>query len=45
MNFNTNASPFNMPELAFKYGYPIFWAVALIVGGGLLWYFRRKKWL
>jgi magnesium transporter len=44
MNFDTEASPFNMPELGMRYGYPLFWLAALVVGGGLLWYFRRKRW-
>ena len=33
------------PELSFKYSYFIFWGVVLIIGLGLLLYFRRKKWL
>jgi len=45
MNFDTGASPFNLPELGFKYGYIGFWCAAVAVGGGLLWFFRRKKWL
>jgi len=34
-----------MPELKYKYAYGIFWLVILLVGGGLLLYFKRKKWL
>lgn len=34
-----------IPELSFKYAYPIFWIIVLITGTGLLVYFRRKKWL
>ena len=45
MNFNTEAGPLNMPELAFRYGYISFWVVAVTVGVGLLWYFRRKDWI
>lgn len=45
MNFDTGISPFNMPELGLRYGYPIFWLVVLLVGGGLFWYFRRKDWI
>ena len=33
------------PELTFKYSYFIFWGVVLIIGIGLLIYFKRKKWL
>lgn len=32
------------PELGFKYGYPIFWGVVVLVTLGLLFMFRRKKW-
>jgi magnesium transporter len=34
-----------MPELHFKYSYPIFWTVSILVVMGLLYYFRRKRWL
>ncbi len=33
-----------MPELEWHWGYPIFWAVMLGIGGGMLYYFRRRKW-
>ncbi len=45
MNFDMNAGPFNMPELSYKYGYLIFWGISLLTGGGLVFFFRRKKWL
>ena len=45
MNFNTSSSPYNMPELGFRFGYIMFWVVVAVVAGGLLWFFRRKKWL
>ncbi|GAA0712417.1 magnesium/cobalt transporter CorA [Aquimarina litoralis] len=35
----------NIPELKFKYGYYIFWAVLLLIFIALLMYFKRKKWL
>ncbi|MGD2033845.1 MAG: magnesium/cobalt transporter CorA [Bacteroidales bacterium] len=34
-----------IPELGFKYSYPIFWGVVFIIGGGLFFYFKKKKWL
>jgi magnesium transporter len=45
MNFDHAVSPFNMPELTARYGYPLFWLTVLVVGGGLLLFFRKKKWL
>ncbi|MFH2202314.1 MAG: magnesium/cobalt transporter CorA [Elusimicrobiota bacterium] len=34
-----------MPELKLRWGYPMFWAAVLLVGGGLAAYFKRKGWL
>jgi magnesium transporter len=34
-----------MPELTVWYGYPAAVAVMAIIAGGLLLYFRRKKWI
>ncbi|MEZ5360570.1 MAG: magnesium/cobalt transporter CorA [Candidatus Zixiibacteriota bacterium] len=45
MNFDTGISPFNLPELGMRFGYPFFWAIVISVAGSLLWYFRRKDWL
>jgi magnesium transporter len=45
MNFNTRASPWNMPELNAYYGYPATWAVLLVVTLGMVYYFWRKGWL
>ncbi|RJS94326.1 magnesium/cobalt transporter CorA [Salinisphaera sp. Q1T1-3] len=44
MNFDTH-SPWNMPELSYRYGYPLLLGVmgALVVG--MLVYFRRKQWI
>jgi magnesium transporter len=45
MNFHTEASPWNMPELNWRYGYfSVLGLMALIVLL-MLWYFRRKGWL
>ncbi|KPL23058.1 MAG: hypothetical protein AMS23_07120 [Bacteroides sp. SM1_62] len=38
MNFET------MPELGWKWGYPYFWVIILLVGSGFLLYFKRRKW-
>lgn len=45
MNFDPEASPWNMPELGSRYGYPVALAAMLTVAGGFLWYFYRKGWL
>ena len=44
MNFDT-ARPWNMPELTYRYGYPVFWLVVIALVAAMLWWFRRKKWL
>jgi magnesium transporter len=45
MNFDTDISILNMPELGLPFGYILFWGLAIAVAGGLVWFFRRKKWL
>lgn len=45
MNFDPKASPWNMPELAWYWGYPVALALMLVVALGLLAYFRHKGWL
>ncbi|MCV0394754.1 MAG: magnesium/cobalt transporter CorA [Rhizobiaceae bacterium] len=44
MNFDT-ASPWNMPELGFRYGYPAALVFMAAIALGLLALFRRKNWL
>ena len=44
MNFDPSAGPLNMPELGLPFGYLLFWAIAVVVTGGLVVYFRRKGW-
>ena len=34
----------NMPELAWKYSYPVVMVIMILIGVGMLIYFRRKKW-
>lgn len=45
MNFNNKDSPWSMPELSWYYGYPLVWLIMAVIVGGMLVYFRRKKWL
>ena len=33
-----------MPELQWKYAYPLIWGIMLVVAAGMIYYFRRKKW-
>lgn len=35
----------HIPELGWEYGYLYFWIAVLVIGVGLLIYFKRKKWL
>lgn len=39
MNFD------HIPELHYEYAYPIFWGIMIIIFLGMLYYFKRKKWL
>jgi len=34
----------NMPELKWKYGYPLVWLIILLISLGMVIYFRNKKW-
>lgn len=34
----------NMPELHFKWGYHIVWAVIIVIFGAMVVYFKRKNW-
>lgn len=45
MNFDTKASPYNMPELTWAYGYPALMLFMAGIAGGMLYYFRRKRWI
>ncbi|MFO0588750.1 MAG: magnesium/cobalt transporter CorA [Polyangiaceae bacterium] len=45
MNFDTEISPFNMPELKSRYGYPLTVLAMILSVGGLLFYYWRKGWL
>jgi magnesium transporter len=45
MNFNPEASPWNMPELEWAYGYPAIMLLMLSIAVAMLFFFRRKGWL
>jgi magnesium transporter len=45
MNFDPDASPYNMPELRWWLGYPFALFLMAVVAFGILWFFRRKGWV
>ena len=45
MNFDAGISPWNMPELKWRYGYPFALGLMALVGGGLVAYMLRLGWL
>ncbi|MCY3007315.1 MAG: magnesium and cobalt transport protein CorA, partial [Planctomycetota bacterium] len=45
MNFDPEVSAWNMPELKWRYGYLLSLAIMGSVAGGLLIYFRRRRWI
>lgn len=45
MNFNTETSPWNMPELNWYFGYPIVMGTMFVLTLGMLYFFRRKGWI
>ncbi len=45
MNFNPEASPWNMPELSWPFGYPLALGIMLLIAGGMLLYFANKGWI
>ncbi len=44
MNFNTEKSPLNMPELSWYWGYPLCLGLMIITAAGLFTYFWRRGW-
>ncbi|MBI4826195.1 MAG: magnesium/cobalt transporter CorA [Nitrospirae bacterium] len=44
MNFKTENSPLNMPELNWYYGYPFALGLMAAVAITMLFFFKRKKW-
>ena len=45
MNFDPDASPWNMPELRWRYGYPMSLAAMSLTALGMLLYFYRQGWI
>lgn len=45
MNFNTQASPWNMPELNWRFGYPMALGIMLGIVITMLFFFRRRGWI
>lgn len=45
MNFNTQTSPWNMPELNWVFGYPMVILIMLAMALGQLYFFWRRGWL
>lgn len=44
MNFNTQVSDWNMPELEQPFGYPMVLLLMVVVALGMLYFFKRKRW-
>ena len=44
MNFNTEVSPWNMPELNWYWSYPVFWLIVILISASLVCLFWRKGW-
>ena len=42
MNFDSDVSPYNMPELRWRFGYPAFLGVLSIITLLLVWLFKKK---
>jgi magnesium transporter len=45
MNFNTGVSPWNMPELNWRFGYPFAIGLMALVAAGMLLNFKWRGWL
>jgi len=45
MNFDPKAGPFNMPELAWPFGYALVWVGMIVIAVSMLAFFRRRGWL
>jgi magnesium transporter len=45
MNFNSEKSPYNMPELNWYWGYPLCLGIMALIAISLLYFFWRRGWL
>jgi magnesium transporter len=45
MNFDPERSPWNMPELKWRWGYPACLLLMALTAGVLILFFRRRGWL
>jgi magnesium transporter len=34
-----------MPELGWRWAYPLFWIVVVAIVAGMIFFFRKKRWL
>jgi len=44
MNFDRGAGHWNMPELGWAYGYPLFWLLMIVIAALMILFFRRRGW-
>ena len=44
MNFDTELSPWNMPELSSYFGYPVLWLIMIGIACTMLVFFKRNGW-
>lgn len=44
MNFDHALSPWNMPELTWRYGYFFVWSIMIALAGAMIYVFKRKGW-
>ena len=44
MNFDHDSSPLNMPELHWAWGYPVALGTMIVIGLGMVLFFKRKGW-
>jgi magnesium transporter len=45
MNFDPAKSPYDMPELEWRYGYPVVMGGMALLALALVIYFKKKGWL